>query len=529
MDQRSMPQTNDRPPDDRPLILRLNARQWLLVGAFAVLMAAGARDMHFNADTLHYVDVARTWLSEHTLATWHLNLASERVPATDILWPPMYSILLAGPLALGLSPEAATWLVAVASYVVVLWLLAAVSRRLPWGVLLALVFVQMMFAHGLAFRAFSETPFMAFSFASLAALALTLQGPTRNGWRSRTIWPALLAGGLAAAAALTRHIGLVLLPALGLVCLFGPLGAAAHRVKTRATAVVGLAVGAGLPLGLWFARHWMLGGSYFGPERPPSAWSVQELLRRAGQGIYIDATMPLLVIAAATLGYHLLQRDERASWRSFAVALAAGAVLFAIFHEVGTLASHGMYRLDNPPEGRQFFPGYAALLVAGAALISLARPPEQALRRRWALIAVVSLPILIGPLFAGAAALDLSPSRTAVDEWVEQNTSPDDLIIGWRAWTVRYFTGRPVLQGGMVTEPSVYSGGSVAEFLERFGSEFTGAYLLVPEGRRDARRAARTYSEAGLKLEQVAQVDIRDVRHYRGVSTFRIYRVTGWR
>jgi hypothetical protein len=307
------------------------------------------------------------------------------------------------------------------------------------------------------------------------------------------------------------------------------MGQVANRLKTRASALAGVIIGAGIPLGLWFARHSMLGGSYFGPDRPPSRWSVAEILLRGGEGIYLDATMPLLIIVAAALGYHLLKREEAASWRTFAITLAAGAALFAVLHEVGTLASHATYRLDNPPEGRQFFPGYAALLLAGGALISLARPPEDVLQRRWPLIAVVALPILIGPLFAGTAAHDLTPARTAVERWVEEHTAEKDLIIGWRAWSVRYYTGRPVLQCGMVTEPTVYDGPAVADFLERFGSEFTGAYLLVPEGRVDAERVSEGYREGGLQLERVTEVVIRDTRHYRGVTTFGIYRATGWR
>ncbi|MBD3292632.1 MAG: hypothetical protein GF393_06880, partial [Armatimonadia bacterium] len=197
--------------------LHLSSHQWLVVIAFAAVVALGCRDMHFNADTLHYVDVARTWLEDHTLATWHLNLSSERVPATEILWPPMYSILLAGPLALGLSAEAATWLVAVVSHLVLLWLLVALSRRVEWGILLGLLLVHMAFRQGVSFRAFSETPFMTFSFGALVAMAFALQANPSRSPGFRDLWLGLLAGFLAAAAALTRHIGLVLLPALGLV------------------------------------------------------------------------------------------------------------------------------------------------------------------------------------------------------------------------------------------------------------------------------------------------------------------------
>lgn len=507
--------------------LRLDRRQWLLIAAFGVLTALGCRDMHLNADSLHYIDTARTLIEDRQVATWHLTLTAEHVPRIESLWPPMYSILLAGPMALGLSGEGAAWLIAVVSLVVTVALLTAVCRRVEWALLLGLAFIYMTFSQGIAFRAFSETPFMALSFGALVAMALALQAPPATFRRSRTLRLAILAGVLAAAAALTRHIGIVIIPAVGLVCLFGPVSHAAHRLKLRATAVAGLAIGAGLPLGLWLTRQWMLGVSFFGPERPPSRYTVMELLRRSGHGIYADATVLLLLIAAALLGYHLLQRDEAVGRRHFAVALAAGAVLFALFHEAGTIASHAMVRMDNPPESRQFFPGYAALLVATAALLSLARPPDGALRRRWPLLAVVALPIAVGPLVAGSLAHDLTPERTEVDQWVALNTAPDDLVIGWRAWNVRYHTGRPVLQSGMVTEPTTEHGPDVADFLRRFGHHFTGAWLVVSPDTTDVDGVRASYEEAGLELEKVAEVDVTGVYHYPGADTMQIYRVSG--
>ncbi|MFO8080385.1 MAG: hypothetical protein R6V07_08775 [Armatimonadota bacterium] len=524
-----MAQINKPRHSHGPANLRLSARQWLLIAGFGVVIALGCRDMHLNADSLHYIDMARTLIEDHQVATWHLTLTAEHVPRVESLWPPMYPILLAGPMLLGLSGEGAAWLIAVVSLVATLALLTAVCRRIEWALLLGLAFIFMTFNQGIAFRAFSETPFMALSFGALVAMALALQGPSANYRRARVLWLAILAGVLVAAAALTRHIGIVLIPALGLVCLFGPVSHGANRLKLRATAVVGLAIGVGLPLGLWLTRQWMLGVSFFGPERPPSRFTVMELLRRAGQGISADAAVMLLLIAAALLGYHLLQRDEAAGWRPFAVALAAGAVLFALLHEAGTIASHAMVRMDNPPEARQFFPGYAALLVATAALLSLARPPDGVLRRRWPILAVVGLPIVFGPLVAGSLAHDLTPERTRVDEWVALSTASDDLVIGWRAWNVRYHTGRPVLQSGMVTEPSVYRGPAVADFLERFGHHFGGAWLVVSPDTTGVDGVRASYEEAGLELEQVAELDVAGVYHYQDARLMRIYRVTGWR
>jgi len=508
--------------------LALDRPQWLVIGIFAVITAIGCRDMHLNADSLHYIDMARTLIEDHTLATWDLTLTAQHVPKIESLWPPMYAVLLAGPMALGFSGQAAAAIVAVVSLTGILALLMMVARRIEWGILLGLLLTYMTFRHGIAFRAFSETPFMALSFAALIVMALSLQAPPPGSWRSRGVFLALLAGSLAAMAALTRHIGFMLIPSLGLMALFAPLSSEEHRLKTRLATLAAAAVGAGLPLVTWFARYSAAGVSYFGPDRPPSPYTIAELFSRAANGIYIDAMLPLLVIAACVLGYHLSRDDDASGWRPFVLTLAIGATLFAIFHEAGTIASHATIRMDNPPEGRQFFPGYAVLLLIAAALISLARPPESLRGWRWAIVAVVALPVLGGPLVAASRAHDLTPVFSEVDRWVQSNTGRDDLVIGWRAWSVRYYTGRPVLQSGMVTEPSVYDGPAVAEFLERFGSKFTGAWLLVPVGRPDADQAVRSYEDAGLHLEEVAELDVSGVYHYRGIETILVYRVSGW-
>lgn len=483
--------------------------------------------MHLNADSLHYIDMARTWIADRTIATWHLTLNAERVPAVEMLWPPVYGILLAGPLALGLSPNAATWAVAVASHAALLWLLTAVARRIEWGLLLGLLLIHLTFWHGIAFRAFSEMPFIAFTFGALVAMALALQGGAPPSRRSRAVWLALAAGVLAAAAALTRHIGLLLIPALGLMALAGPIRARGNALRTRATALASMIAGAGIPLGLWALRHASLGSRFLGPHRPASHRDLSEVLLRFAQSAYSDVGMLLLVFAAIAVGYHLLERDERAGWHAFALCLAGGALTYAALHEVGTIASHTVYRMDNPPEGRHFFPGYAALLLAACAFISLMRPPGGVLRRRWPIVALLALPILAGPLVAGTMAHDLTPARTVVEEWIAAHTGPDDLVIGWRVWPVRFHTGRPVLQSGMVTEPPIHDGAAVARFLSRFGAHFTGAWLLIPAGRNDSEQALASYRDAGLKPQKVAELDVTGVRQYQGAGTIEVYRLNG--
>jgi hypothetical protein len=161
-----------------------------------------------------------------------------------------------------------------------------------------------------------------------------------------------------------------------------------------------------------------------------------------------------------------------------------------------------LFQIDEPPTKRYFFPAYICVLLAALAMMSRAKIPQRVIARRWEILAVLAAPVVIGPMFAEAVSTDVTPDYTAVDAWVEKNTDPNDLLIADEAWSLRFYTGRPVLESGQVAAPPIWDGEKVAEFLRRFGDRFGDVYLL-PRGEGEASKAIARYRAAGLTVERV--------------------------
>jgi len=399
--------------------------------------------------------------------------------------------------------------------------------RAEWGLLGAVAGIYLIFVCGMAFRAWSEGPYSALMIGSLVCLAAAVA----SGDGHRAAWLGLGAGALAGGAAMCRYPGIVIIPALGLAALVAPLRRD-NAQAIRRSAVLPMVGGAALIVGPWIARNLWLTGVAFGPQRPPSERPLMSIISALGASVYLDFGAVLLALLFAAVGYHALRTDNPecegdAPDRSFLTTLALAALLCAAAHVAIVLLAHILWQVDEPPDKRHFFPAYLCALLAGLALIAMARPPEGALRRRWPIVLLLALPLVIGPMMAGMASRDVTPQRTALEDWVEATTGDEDLIIGHRAWPVRFYTGRPVLQSGQATDPSVYDGARVAAFLRRFGGRFGAAYLLLPDliPKAERRSILDGYEQAGLQVQETADVPTRE---HDGPREFvmRVYRVS---
>ncbi|MGD9494820.1 MAG: hypothetical protein AB7Y46_00790 [Armatimonadota bacterium] len=484
-------------------------RRWVLIIALAgaALLTIACRQMQFSPDSIHYADVARTLLREHTAATWHLTLNSQRVPDPQLYWPPGYPLLLATVMATGASVQTAAWVVAVVSWTGTLVLMVFWLRHAEWGLAGAIAFIYLIFVCGVAFRAWSEAPYSALMLGAVVCLAMAL---TPEG-AQQSFAAGLAAGVLAGAATLIRYPGFALIAGLALVTLVAPIpGKRAMRI--RAARLLSLLAGAALVVGPWVARNLALTGTAFGPERPVSTRAIPDIFAALGRSVYLDFGAILLALLFAAVGYHAARRGDYAEDpppdRVFLRTLAIAGLLCAVAQIVLTLLTYAIWQVDEPPGKRHFFPSYLCALMAGMALIDSARPPTRALRRRWPELTMLLLPLLLAPLLAERASTDVTPRRTALEAWVEANTAPNALIIGHRVWPVRFFTGRPVLESGQVADPSIYDGLRVAQFLRAFGDRFDGAFVLVPDTIPEPERAAilAGYRAAGLHLDETADV-----------------------
>ncbi len=485
-------------------------RRWVLIVALsgAALLAVACRHMQFSPDSIHYADVARTLLGQHTAATWHLTLNSQRVPDPQLYWPPGYPLLLAGAMAAGASLPIAAWIVAVLGWTATLVLLVCWLPRAEWGLLGVVSFVYLIFVCGVAFRAWSEPPYCALMLGALICLAMALSRPRAR----HTFGPGFAAGLLVGGAIMFRYPGIALVPALVLTALVAPISGPRH-LRVRIVGLLAPLAGAALIVGPWVARNLALTGAAFGPERPVSTRALPDIFAALGRSVYADFGAILLALLFAAVGYHVARRGDDTQGpppdRPFLRTLAIVALLSAVCQLALTLFTHALYQVDEPPGARYFFPAYLCLLMAGLALIAPARAPN--LRRRWPAVALLTLLLVLGPLLAERAATDVTPRRTALEAWVEANTAPNALIIGHRAWPVRFYTLRPVLESGQVADTSIYDGPEVARFLRRFGERFDGVFLLLPDTIPESKRAVilQSYRLAGLTTEETTDVPTR--------------------
>ncbi len=495
---------------------------WLAMGC-ALLLAVACHRMQFSPDSIHYADVARTLLHEHTAATYHLTLNSERVPDPRLYWPPGYPLMLATVMATGASVQTAAWVIAVLSFTATLVLLVFWLRRAEWGLLGAVAFIYLIFVCGIAFRAWSEGPYAAFMVGALVCMAAAIA--SADTWRAT--WLGLIAGGLAGGAAMCRYPGIIIIPALALAAMVAPLKRE-NAWSVRWSALVPMLGAAALIVVPWLARNISLAGVAFGPPRPPGHRPLSMLIGLLGQSTYLDFGAILLALLFAVMGFRRARRDRRddATRPAFLSTLAIAALLCAAAHLATVMLTHILWQVDEPPNTRYFFPAYLCALLAGLAMIAGMAPPARVLRQRWPLVLALALPLVLAPVVAGLVAHDVTPDRTALEDWIETNTGPDDLIVGQRAWPVRFYTGRPVLQGGQTADPSVYDGVLVARFLRRFGERFTGAWLLIPDiiPEEITGDILQRYEDSGLHLEDVAEISTRDHDSPRE-SVMRIYRV----
>ena len=208
-----------------------------VLGLTAALLAAWSCSrwgIGISFDSAHYVGAARSLAAGK-------GFRFNGAPFSH--WPPLYPVLLAAAGITGLAPAEAARAFAILLYAGNTVLIAVGAYRLaarsaPAGIAAGALFLsspEMLHIHTMAW---SEPPFL------LLALVTLLLLPKRDARSER--W-ALAVAVCVAAAALTRFVGLALLPPC-LLCLWGSPW---QDLRKRAALAIGFTVAAAGSLGLW--------------------------------------------------------------------------------------------------------------------------------------------------------------------------------------------------------------------------------------------------------------------------------------
>ncbi|HEY3397955.1 MAG TPA: hypothetical protein VGM19_09895 [Armatimonadota bacterium] len=485
------------------MVLRFLGSKYVWLVFAVVCLALYTWRPNPEPDTTHYLDIARTLATQGQAATYHLQVTSQRIPDPDLLWPPGYPVLLSLCLRLGCTSVQATSLVSLLSHTAVVVLLLVLLRRPEWALLGLIVWLQLIWGCGVARMAMSEAPCF-----PLAVGALIACGFAPGGSRSRLLGMSALAGVLGGSAALTRWVGISVVPAF---LLGGVLLAVLYRrdrgLRTQAlVAGGGAALVSALIVLLWLARNHLLNGSLLGPVRPPSELTLapvlRELLSNLSAGAFLPMALPLLLgLALAPSNRDLVPPGEEQSRRR--VHLESSVILLSVWAFVYlalVLWQQTTTKMD--PLGPRFlFAGYGAVLLV--ALLTLEAKCQVAPRhvRRLQLAACLLAPVLLLPGVGRALAYRPDPPNPTF-EWVARHTPPDALLIGHKIWDFRPATGRTVLESGEFYEGApALEGPPVAAFLRKHGDAFPNAYLIVREP--DYAAARESFAAAGITLRIV--------------------------
>lgn len=393
------------------------ATRWLGLALAAVvaggLVALGTRSgVGLSPDSVAYLSAARDLMGRKGLTLWTGD------PLVD--WPPLYPLLLAALGVVGVElSTAARVLAAVAHGATVLigacWLQARCrSTRIAGTGALALVVAPALLWPAL--WAWSEAPFTALSLVCLVAL-------DRYG-RSTDPRALLLAGGFAAAAAVTRYAGVAIV-ATGVLFLLWT--GRPRRDRGLGAATVFAAVAAA-PLAAWLIRNQVLTGTLMG-QRAPDRWGVGYMVGRAlayvstwilpltSQAAWLTvawAALVALIAGSVRMGWTAVRSSGRAtSGGPGRREGASGGGLMALFvgvYVIFIVWSASTTALDLLNE-RLLAPAFAplalALTVAADRAVAAAGGRRPALlwtlAGAYGLWLLLSAPLSVGILRAGAA------------------------------------------------------------------------------------------------------------------------------
>jgi len=450
------------------------------LGLFTALLATSS-SQGFSPDSTVYVDAANHIAAGEGFTTTILFTDSEPIVPTPLTtWPPLYPATIAGVHKLGISTAVAARIVPLVAFslsVVLLWLIASMlfGRTVAWiSALLLIIFPEMT---RVAATAWSESLFV---FLLLAAVWATTRSLSQTSLGRRNLL--LILGGLAmGGAALTRYVGIVLIPVGGVLLI---VSLWTNRPRTDwLLGPVFWCLAAGIPIGAWLLRNLLVAGNFAG-ERKLSEVGPLFLAKTVLYGLADDAfalvgkltilpdllrlgsgfevmeakAVRIAILAIVLLALLMALRRNRIRialadafptlWGSrgmrFAVGMGVGylVALVALRSVVGTADLLG---------SRILMPSYPLLLVGVVAFIVVVasklnpRLPRYLAGGVAALSAIAIIGVMLPEsLSAGGPTLGRPDPPTSVS-MLADITGPDSFLVGYGVKDYNFYLGRPVL------------------------------------------------------------------------------------
>jgi uncharacterized membrane protein (UPF0136 family) len=485
---------------------------WLAITA--VVMAIPTIYFGFSPDSGHLIDIAENLSQGRGLTTYYLSADSGAVPSGDLLWPPLYPVVLAIFLKLGMGAGLACRLINILSFMAVTAFIFVVGEaykpKLLSGLALGLwllTAVNLLIAN----YAWSEPLFLALA-ALLFAFVFRMVKSGRFGFLNF-----LVLGIIAALATLCRFIGITLLVPivyLGLRISAGSRFNIGRALAKIAAASTGFAL---LLLPYMLYRASRTEGTVL-PPHPEASLSVVHNLVQLINAVVTDFAFVFVIVGIL---FFLLNGFKRGGLVS---SLRGTFDTFTITISIWIVSYIGLMLIITSIIGidemntRFVSPVYPfAVLILAYFMVNLLGEGLSVERITGRGLIILSVALVIGSLHLAKdeyKKLKEDSSRRSEDgythlmNWIESSTSPDDLFIGDWIWEVRFRTGRVVLESVHPPKPEL-TPSNVAAFLKRHGSRFATIYYVyeaTPE-QNAIDNVVREFGREGMKLKRVADFD----------------------
>jgi 4-amino-4-deoxy-L-arabinose transferase-like glycosyltransferase len=249
-DQRKTVRQTVGSPSWQNILLILSLLTVSVAGAWYLWDATGTFGIGVENDAAVYIAGANHWLAGLGVSWRSGGLEIRPI----VHYPPLFSLLIAGVMTLGLDAFEAARILSVVVYGLNGLVMGLTLRRLARSGLMALAGAVLLLVSPAIFRlhcyAMTDGPYLLLSMIAIFLMASYLRG-RRSGF--------LLASGLAAGLAyLLRYVGVALILVLALTLVLGLKAPVRRRLAPLVTFLSTSLV----PIGVWFARNAVLTGSF---------------------------------------------------------------------------------------------------------------------------------------------------------------------------------------------------------------------------------------------------------------------------